>query len=103
MVKAFALHQPPHSTTQPYFHRFSKVLELILNHHVPPQIAPLLAANHFMALHKDPRDPTKLRPISMGSALRRVAGKYIMELFGHSFADFLLPHGQHGIALPGGL
>jgi hypothetical protein len=93
-VKAFALYQPP-----PLHH----VLELILNNQVPSPITSLLAASHFMALHKDPADHTKLRPISMGSALRRVAGKYFMELYGPTFAKFLLPQGQFGIALKGGL
>jgi hypothetical protein len=104
-VKAFALYQPPHSTTLPYFSWFSQVLELILNNQVPSQITPpLLAASHFMvALHKDPTDHTKLRPISMGSALRHVTGKYVMELYGPAFAKFLLPQGQFGIALKGSL
>jgi Reverse transcriptase (RNA-dependent DNA polymerase) len=53
--------------------------------------------------NKDPNDPTKLRPISMGSALRRIAGKYIMTVYGPSFAEYLLPQGQYGIALNGGL
>lgn len=102
-AKAFALYQPPHSNHQPYLQRFTSILELILNHQVPPAISPLLAASHFMALHKDPEDPTKLRPISMGSALRRVAGKYIMEVYSTAFATYLLPLGQFGIALQGGM
>jgi hypothetical protein len=39
----------------------------------------------------------------MGSALRRIAGKYIMTLYGTTFATHLLPLGQFGIALQGGL
>ena len=48
-----------------------------------------------MALHKDPTDPTKLRPISMGSALRRITGKYVMEQYGPAFAEHFLSHGQN--------
>jgi hypothetical protein len=102
--KAIALYQPPHSTTLPYLSRFSQVLELILNNHIPSPITPLLAASHFTALHKDPSDHTKLWPISMGSALHCVTSKYIMvELYGPTFAKFLLPQGQFGITLKGGL
>ena len=56
-----------------------------------------------MALHKDPTDPTKLRPISMGSALRRIAGKYIMEAYTPDIASHLIPTGQFGISTQGGL
>ena len=59
-AKAFALYHPPHSTFMPYLQRFGQVLSLILNNTIPPAIKPLLAASHFMALHKDPDDPTKL-------------------------------------------
>ena len=102
-AKAFALYHPPHSTFMPYLQRFGQVLSLILNNTIPPAIKPLLAASHFMALHKDPDDPTKLRPISMGSALRRISGKYIMTLHSETFARILLPQGQFGIAIKGGL
>ena len=102
-LKAYATYQPPGSDDRPYLDTFTLVLQLILNNQLPTQVAHCFAANYFMALHKDPRDPSKLRPIGMGSAYRRILGKYIMEYFGHQFAAFLLPVGQYGIALRGGL
>ncbi|MGL5814342.1 MAG: hypothetical protein ACRCYW_13585 [Aeromonas sp.] len=68
-LRAFALYQPPHSTTKPYFDRFASFLSLVINNQVPSSIVPHIAASHFMALHKDPADPAKLRPISIGSAI----------------------------------
>jgi hypothetical protein len=69
------------SISEMYLQGFGQVLEeLVLNHQVPDTIGPLLAASHFMVLHKDPTDPTKLQPISMGSALQCIAGKYIMTV-----------------------
>ena len=102
-LKAYATHQPTDSEEYPYLETFILFLQLILNNQVPAPVAGHFAANYFMALHKDPDDPTKLRPIGMGSAYRRILGKYIMEHFGSQFAAFLLPVGQFGIALKGGL
>ena len=102
-LRAFALYQPRNSPIQPYLQPFSEVLQLILANRIPPQAGPYFAANYFMALHKDPDDPTKLRPIGMGGALRRVAGKYAMEILKSRLASYLLPFGQFAIAIRGGL
>ena len=102
-LRSFALHQHKETDDYPYLPVFAQLLELILNNAIPSTLAAQFAANYFMALYKDPNDHTKLRPIGMGSALRRIAGKYIMEAFSHNFATLLLPVGQFGIAIKGGL
>ena len=102
-TKAFALYQPKYSDSLPYIQPFTKVIQLILNGNLPHAIGTSLASNYFMALHKDPADHTKLRPIGMGMALRRIAGKYLMEHFRAQLATYMLPFGQFAIALKGGL
>jgi hypothetical protein len=49
----------------PYIQTFGQVLRLVLMNNIPPSITPFLSANRFIALHKDPNDETKLRPLAL--------------------------------------
>jgi hypothetical protein len=67
-------------------------------------VVPALASasdHYFLALHKDPNDPTKLRPIGIGTFLRRIAGAIVMAHFGSAFAKHLLPEGQLVVGISG--
>jgi hypothetical protein len=55
-----------------------------------------------MALHKDPTQPQKLRPIGIGSAIRRLLGRHITTALRPQIAAHLLPE-QYGIGISGGL
>ena len=106
-LKSYALYAPTPQTGEdpapPYFSTFAKIIGLILANTVPPTIARLLRSNRFIAFHKDPNDPTKLRPIGIGTAYRRIVGALITTTFATDFATFLLPQGQVGIAVHGGI
>jgi hypothetical protein len=106
-LKSYALFSP---TTQadeepslPHFDTFAELIQLILNNNIPESIARLLRSNRFIAFHKDPSDPTKLRPIGIGTAYRRVIGALITSTYAPDFAQLLLPQGQVGIAVKGGI
>jgi hypothetical protein len=47
--------------------------------------------------------PDKLRPIGMGSAWRRLIGKYLIQVFAPQIAALFLPLGQLGIAVKGSI
>ena len=45
----------------------------------------------MVALRKSEPDPTKLRPLGIPSAARRIAAKATLHLFRTNFAKYLLP------------
>jgi hypothetical protein len=78
ILKSYALYRPnpqgDETPNQPYMATFGFILNLILTNKIPPSIAPFITANRFIALHKDPQDESKLRPLGIGTAYRRIAG-----------------------------
>jgi hypothetical protein len=59
-------------------------------------------SNYFLALHKDPNDHDKVRPLGIGSSLRRITAALAITMLGTDAAKFLLPQGQFGIGIPSG-
>jgi hypothetical protein len=90
-------------TTHPYLDAFCNLITLIAHNNIPPTVKPYLAAQYVVALHKDPQNLDKLRPIGIGTALRRITAAALMTQLGTTIAETLLPHGQLGIAISGGL
>jgi hypothetical protein len=90
-------------TTYPYLATFSNLIQIIAQNKIPPAVKPYLAAQYVVALHKDPVNLDKLRPIGIGTALRRITAGCLMTHYGPNIAETLLPHGQLGIAISGGL
>jgi hypothetical protein len=90
-------------TTYPYLATFSTLIQIIAQNKIPPAVKPYLAAQYVVALHKDPVNLDKLRPIGIGTALRCITAGCLMTHYGPNIAETLLPHGQLGIAISGGL
>jgi hypothetical protein len=105
VLKDFALYQPEGTNTKYYPHLgpFSAVAQLLLNAQLPPDTHQFVSSNWFMALHKDPDNPNKLRPIGMGPAWRRLIGKYLILVFAPQIAALFLLLGQLGIAVKGSI
>ena len=105
VLKDYALHQPnPDSPDyRPNLSVFADITQLLVNNQLHPELQTYFSSNWFMALHKDSEDKTKLRPIGMGTAYRRITGKYLMMLLDEEIAKVLTPHGQWGIAVRGGI
>jgi hypothetical protein len=53
-------------------------------------------------LEKEPDDKTKLRPLGVPSAIRRIAGILILNEYAPTFADYLLPY-NYAIGVNGGI
>lgn len=89
--------------TYPYLESFSTLINSFAANKTPTDIQETFAAQYVIALHKDPKNLDKIRPIGIGTALRRITAATLMTAHGPTIADFLVPHGQMGIAIPGGL
>ena len=76
--------------------------QLLMNGDVPRHLQPLLCATFLLALRKDPSDDTKLRPIGIPSALRRILAAYITRACNVAFCTFMLPYNYAG-RLGGGM
>jgi hypothetical protein len=81
----------------------TRLLNFFIHNQVPDDIRSTFAAQYVIALHKDPQNLDKIRPIGIGTALRRLAAAASITLHGHTLASYLIPHGQLGIHVPGGL
>jgi hypothetical protein len=91
------------SSTYPYIDNFTALLQLALDGDIPQECHPTFSCNYFLALHKDPDDHDKIRPLGIGSAFRRISAALAITVLGFDAAEFLLPQGQFGIGIPSGL
>ena len=78
-------------------------MQLVVTAQVPPPVQTILASNYFLALHKDLNNLEKLRPIGIGTAIRRVAAKTALVHLTENIKPILLKGGQYGIQIPGGV
>jgi hypothetical protein len=63
----------------------------IIQGDLPPRIAKIFRTTYLVALRKCEVDPTRLRPLNIPSALRRISAKVILHLYRTRFAKHLLP------------
>jgi hypothetical protein len=91
------------SSIYPYINNFTALLQLSLDGNIPKECHSTFNCNYFLALHKDPNDPEKLRPLGIGTAFRRISAALAITMLGFDAAEFLLPQGQFGIGIPSGL
>jgi hypothetical protein len=89
--------------THPYLEAFTTLINALASNNIPKDTQPAFAAQYVIALHKDPTNLDKIRPIGIGTALRRITAATLMTIHGSTIADYLVPHGQMGIAISGGL
>jgi hypothetical protein len=90
-------------TQFPYLETFQTLITHIAHNNIPSAVKPFFSAQYVVALHKDPSNLDKIRPIGIGTALRRITAAVLMSQFNTAFAEILTPHGQLGIAISGGL
>ena len=104
-IVTMALHRTARTpnATRPYFRNLQDLFQLLVTAQLPPSVHPLLSSNYFLALHKDPAKPEKLRPIGIGTALRRIAAKTALLHCTDDIRPLLLQAGQYGIQIPGGI
>jgi hypothetical protein len=105
VFKDYALYSVTQDTQTlfPYLDTFHNLITHIAHNNLPPAVKPFFSAQYVVALHKDPKNLDKIRPIGIGTALRRITAAILMSQFNTAFAEILTPHGQLGIAISGGL
>ena len=82
----------------------SKLVTSILNNDVPDHVRPILTAAKLIAISKT-SDPTStnIRPIAVGEAIRRFAGKVQMAQEKTHLRDLMVKVNALGVAVPGGI
>ena len=64
----------------------------IYNGQIDNRIIPFFTNTYLFCLYKDTSDPTKLRPIRVPTALRRIITNHLARTFRRRFASHLLPY-----------
>ena len=74
----------------------------LFNGHIHESIVPYITSTYLFCLHKDATDPSKLRPIGVPTAIRRLLASHIAKTYRDDFARFLLPY-NYAIGVPNGM
>ena len=100
-----ALHRTTRApnSTRPYFSNLQQLFQLLVTAQLPPAIHPILGSNYFLALHKDTNNLERLRPIGIGTALRRLTAKVALVHVSETVRPLLIAGGQYGIQVQGGI
>ncbi len=77
------------------------LISKLLSNYFPPGAWEPLRWNVLIALHKDPNDLTKLRPIGIGLSLRRLIARHIVQNLSVKIAHHMLPF-QFALGSSGG-
>ncbi|MGH7974389.1 MAG: hypothetical protein ACREBR_02590, partial [bacterium] len=70
----------------------SNLLSDMLENQLPEDAREFFNNSRLIALHKDPTNDLKLRPIAIGSGIRRLLCGHISRVFRPYFAKFLAPY-----------
>lgn len=84
-----------------YLPTMTRLIEFVASGQVPPRLQQSFATTYFLALYKDPEDLTHLRPLGIGTALRRLVAAHLCMIYQHRFAKHLLPY-NWAIGVKGG-
>eukprot|EP00956_Cyclotella_meneghiniana_P036909 scaffold132214_cov20-Cyclotella_meneghiniana.AAC.1 len=58
--------------------RLAKLFSLVASRQIPPGFQAVLRKTYLVALEKDPNDKSKLRPLGVPSAIRRIAAAAVL-------------------------
>ena len=68
------------------------IFEKICQNDIPPTITRYFTDVYLFCLHKDPSDPTKLRPLGIPTAIRRIIATHVARTLKQKFAYHLFPY-----------
>ena len=94
---------PTSPTLRPYFAAYATFQRYLATASLPTAFAETFRANYFTALYKDLSDLAKLRPLGIGFSWRRLLASTVLKHASSDFAAYLLPQGQLGVGIPGGI
>ena len=86
-----------------YLDTFIKLIEITTNNQLSPSTTLYFGSQYFTALYKDKTNLNKKRPISIGTAIRRINSAILLQHHRDDIAELCAPDGQYGIAIKGGL
>ena len=68
---------------------------------IPPPIQHFFSNVYLFCLHKDLNVASKLQPIGIPTAKRRIIARYVAQTFKSKFAEYLLPY-NYAVGIPNG-
>jgi hypothetical protein len=74
----------------------------VINGDIPEPFKKFILQTYLVALEKDPNDKTKLRPLGVSSAIRRIASIVALREYTPVIVEHLLPH-NYAIGVNGGV
>jgi hypothetical protein len=77
------------------------IFDLIFQNKLPDKIRHYFTDVYLFCLHKSPTDPTKLRPLGIPTAIRRIIASHVARTLKHKFASHLLPY-NYAVGIPDG-
>ena len=77
------------------------IFDLIFQNKLPPEIRHYFTDVYLFCLHKSPTDPTKLRPLGIPTAIRRIIASHVARTLKGKFASHLLPY-NYAVGIPDG-
>ena len=77
------------------------IFNQIYTNNIPPPIQHFFSDVYLFCLHKDINDASKLRPIGIPTAIRRLIARHVAQTFKSKFAEFLLPY-NFAVGIPNG-
>jgi len=86
----------------PRIHVLCTLLSFLYKGTLPKDIRQYLNANESVAFHKDTQNLTSIRPIGIGTALRRIAAAHAMSVTKDVAAEYLSPH-QFAVGMSSGI
>jgi len=77
------------------------IFNQIYQNNLPPTIKRYFTDVYLFCLHKDPNDKTKLRPLGIPTAIRRLIASHVAHSFREKFARHMLPF-NYAVGTPSG-
>lgn len=76
----------------PYLSALTRLIECVSSGGILQRLHQSFSSTYFLALYKDPKDLSWLRPIGIGTALRRLVAAHLCAVHKNRIADHLLPY-----------
>ena len=77
------------------------IFDLIYRNQLPDEIRRYFTDVYLFCLHKDPTDATKLRPLGIPTAIRRLIASHVARTLRDKFSQHLLPY-NYAVGVPNG-
>ena len=77
------------------------IFNQIYINNIPQPIKHFFSDVYLFCLHKDPTDASKLRPLGIPTAMRRIIAWHVAQYFKPKFAEYLLPY-NFAVGIPQG-